>query len=118
MIHTPRFQRSKVVNGLDVAASERSLILRTEQKRVGWILNLVAKFCCAGDLVENCAGTMAVVKEFPLLPEDQRFWDAKKMSVVSKMSYQACMRFMSENYLPLKVILSQMKSFAKLNGYS
>lgn len=60
MNNIPRSQRFEIVHGADVAASGRCLMLRLGQESVGWMLDLVARFCAPADLMHDyCLQTIA-----------------------------------------------------------
>ena len=74
MDNIPRLPIHEVVYGERRSERNRRLMLRPEQKNVGWMKDLVAKFSRRGMLVvDPFAGTLAVAKACLMLDEHRKF---------------------------------------------
>lgn len=100
MNSTPRLQRLEFVYVSVVAASARHLMLRPEQKSLVWMMDSVAKFSGPKEqVVDFCAGTLAVAKACLFCLSISALQEAKRMKVVSKKLYHVYLRFTRYMYV-------------------
>lgn len=73
-----------------VDSSGKKVLVRPDQKSVEWMMDLVFKFCNAGDLaLDTCAGTSASVKPCLQLLEYCRPVECEKVLLVLKTRFTA-----------------------------
>lgn len=95
-------------------------MLRLKQNMVGWMMDLVTRFCGPGEMVVDfCTGTVAEAKTYLLLSEQKCFVGCK----IIEDKVKEALPFLAEVYarqgLTVDLIWNQwrIKRFATLNRY-
>lgn len=113
-----RLRQFEIVYGMGFAALRTLLTVLREQKSFGLIRGLVVQFCYPGDLMANFwAETMSVAQACLVLAQYPRFMGYENDKECVKQALPCSVEVLRDKYLPLKAILSQIKSFATRAGY-